>query len=199
MKAGCQLKSLCLLLMVAMLAAGCATKRPLVNAWRNPQFTPTPTNTIALTIRSHPDPENVLLGRMVVDELKRQGLAVVPEERAKYLLAYILNDISEEKNWVNRHPAPINSPAPQTTGEIYEPRYQSNPPMEVVSTPVYHATEIQLYLYTNPRKDSRGMQLIWQGTITFSGDPPPDRELALVKKLMEYFGKNHSGRVDLAQ
>jgi hypothetical protein len=41
--------------------------------------------------------------------------------------------------------------------------------------------------------------MVWQGTITAGKSVTAEQEHILVRTLLDYFGKNHSGRVDLVQ
>jgi hypothetical protein len=183
-------------LMVAILSTGCATQRPEVNTWRNPQFAPTSTNTFALTLRPNPTKEDAGLGRMVVDELQRAGFSLVPDEHADYLLTYAVSKTTEDHLWVDHTPPPAMLASAQTTGQIIMQSGLSGSVNEVRISH-YLAKDIQLFLYTNPKTNPAGFQLIWQGTITLDNYASPERELTLLKTLLRYIGKDQNGRVDL--
>jgi hypothetical protein len=188
----------CLPLMTVVLLAGCATKHPSVDTWRNPQFAPTPTNTFALTLRPNPTKEDAALGRMVVDELQRDGFSLVPVERADYLLTYVVSKTTEEHLWVDHTPPAAMLASAQTTGQIIMQSSLSGSVNEVRISH-YLAKDIQLFLYTNPKTNPAGFQLIWQGTINLDNYASPERELTLLKTLLQYFGKDKNGPVDLVQ
>jgi len=61
----------------------------------------------------------------------------------------------------------------------------------------YRTKEIWLYLYTNPKKSGGGLQLAWQGTIAVGDSPSQERELAMLKTLLGYLGKDQNGQVEL--
>ena len=73
---------LALPLICVLVATGCASSQPVVNTWRNPAFSPTPTNTIALKLHENPQPGDAETGQLLQAELQREGFALVPEERA---------------------------------------------------------------------------------------------------------------------
>jgi hypothetical protein len=208
MKVGRIFESLVLVLVLAFFSCGCTTNHPLVNTWRNPQFTPSTTNTLALTLRPNPSPEDAELGRMVLVELQRSGFALVPNVEADYLMTYVFSENTEEHVWEEPRPAvnPMktamipNLPlTPQTTSQIFEQSLRSQPTGNVFRTSEYHYKDIRLFLYTNPKKNASGMQLVWQGTITVGNSTSPERELAMLKTLLNYLGKDYNGRVELTR
>ena len=192
-----------LLLALVFLSAGCATKRPMVNTWRNPQFSPARTNTVALTQRPNPTPEDAALGQMVVAELQHAGFTLGPAERADYLLTYVFSENAQER--VVNGPALIRMQPPQTTGQIGSDFYQrgndfylSSVPANQVWTSQYRAKDIRLYLYTNPKTHPAGFQQVWQGTIMVGNKVSSEREQVLLRTLFRYFGQDQNGRVELA-
>jgi len=189
---------------LVILFAGCATKNPTVNAWRDAQLTPTRADTIALTIQPNPSPENAELGRLLTVELKREDFKLVPIDQADYLLAYTLEDelADQGRSIIMTIPA---SP-PQTTGQIMDQSltggYSAGPtfPANSVSRPVFFRNRgIRLFLYTNPKTHSGSFQIAWQGYIAAGQTASAEREMALIRTLLNYLGKEQHGSVNLAQ
>ena len=145
---------------------------------------------------------------MVLVELQRSGFALVPNVEADYLMTYVFSENTEEHVWEEPRPAvnPMktamipNLPlTPQTTSQIFEQSLRSQPTGNVFRTSEYHYKDIRLFLYTNPKKNASGMQLVWQGTITVGNSTSPERELAMLKTLLNYLGKDYNGRVELTR
>lgn len=88
---------------------------------------------------------------------------------------------------------------PQTSGQILETYNTPSSRTVTLKTFVFNSKEISLYLYTNPQKQAGGLKMVWQGTITAGKSVTAEQEHILVRTLLDYFGKNHSGRVDLVQ
>jgi hypothetical protein len=186
---------------LVILLAGCATRHPLVSTWTESHASPTRADKIALTLRPRPSPEDAELGRLLVDELKREGFNLVPIEKADYLMACALTD-----EWVEdpRQQITINTPAapPQTTGQILSQSesFASSAPVSRVSRPVvFRHRGIRLFLYTNPKTNPGGFQIAWQGYITAGQPVTAERETLLIRTLLGYFGQEQHGPVNLSR
>jgi hypothetical protein len=192
-----------LALALAFLSTGCATQRPRVDTWRNPQYSPTPADKIALTDRPNPKPQDATLGRLLVAELQRKGFALVPSEQADYLLTYVVSvSCNEEHRHVSTTvvsaPSQVawdNTTMPQAMPQAWN---SSVPPTVYVNPVIYRSRDLRLYLYTNPKTHSGNFQMVWQGNITTELTASPERDSVRIRTLLGYFGKDQNGRVDLA-
>lgn len=201
-------------LALALFSTGCATsKPPMVDTWRNSQFSPTPADKIALTDQPNPGPQDAAIRQLLIDELQREGFPVVSSDQADYLLACVLDEAVETQQIVHVYPEynPMMQPGPLTpqtdsqVGGIYKDRATQqwfnplpSPPPDRVVTFRFTSKFIRLYLYTNPKTHAGNFQLVWQGNIDVNQPVSAGREQLLLKTLLGYFGKNHNGRVNLA-
>ncbi|HEV2434742.1 MAG TPA: hypothetical protein VG077_01980 [Verrucomicrobiae bacterium] len=186
---------------LVILMAGCATHHPLASTWHESQFSPTRADKIALTLRPQPSPEDAELDRLLVGELKREGFNLVPIEKADYLMAGTMSDELLEDP---RQQITINTPAapPQTTGQILSQSESlaSSVPASRVSRPVvFRQRGIRLFLYTNPKTNPGGFQIVWQGYIVTGQTVTAERETLLIRTLLGYFGQEQHGLVNLIQ
>lgn len=190
---------------LAVLAAGCATKSPMVATWRNPQFSPTLADKIALTERPNPSAQDAALGRLLVTELQSEGFALTSPDQADYLITYVLDELNEEQKVVNHsYPNPTMSfgpPTPQTAAQAREMSFQPVQPQppDRITTYTFTSKSILLYLYTNPKTHAGKFQMVWQGNISVNQSVPASREPALLQTLLRYFGKDQNGPVDVAR
>ena len=142
---------------------------------------------------------------MVLAELQQSGFALVPDAEADYLMTYVFSENTEEHVWKEPRPAvdlmktPSVPLTPQTTSQIFEQSLRSQPTGNVFRTSDYHYKDIRLFLYTNPKRSADGMQLVWQGTITVGNSTSPERELTMLKTLLNYLGKDYNGRVEVTR
>jgi hypothetical protein len=200
MKFSRPLALLALSLISALLSTGCASNQTTVNTWRNPAFSPTPTNTIALTLHEAAKPDDAAMGQLLQAELQREGFALVPAERADYLLSYMVTDNQIEHHWMESHPAPMEQPPAFVNGQLAT---SSGPgfgqPSQYEETAVVQTRDIRLFLYTNPKTNPAGLQLVWQGTITVEKAHPPGDEQLLFKTLLHYFGADENGAVKVGR
>ena len=181
----------------ALASFGCASNQPTVNTWRNPAFSPTPTNSIALKMHEAAKPEDAALGQVLLAELQREGFNLVPEERAEYLLSYMVSENQVEHHWVQSSPAPMESPPAFVAGQPGTGPGAAYNYNQEEKTAVVETRDIRLFLYTNPKTNPAGLQLVWQGTITVNQDHPPGDEQILFKALLHYFGGDENGSVKL--
>ena len=189
----------CLSLTLAGVWTGCATQRPEVGAWRNPQFSPSRTDKLALTDRPNPSPHDATLGRLLVAELQRGGYALVPPDQADYLLTYVVAD-NVDFDYSQAHVSVMSGPSPSSRGN-FSPLGGAGPSVPAtayVSPVMYHTRDLRLYLYTNPKTHAGNLQLAWQGNIAADLSESPDRDTVLIRTLLGYLGKEYSGRADLA-
>lgn len=182
------------------ICAGCATHRPELSIWRDARFSPSPTNSIGLTDRPNPTPQDAELGRMLVGEMQQEGFQIVPSAQADFLLTYVLEDVTEKSTMMPRISEDFmadHASMPQTTGQItdqiYTRSYEVRLRTYVPPTFVFHSKAIRLFLYTNPKKNSGEFKLVWQGSIEAGESVPADRELLLLRTLLGYFGKDQNG------
>jgi hypothetical protein len=176
----------------AIFSAGCATNHPHVNTWRDSQFSPSVTNTIALTIRVNPTPADKFLTGILTDELKRAGFHLVPLAKADYLITYAVEDDWKEGSQKIVTPtlvSPLQTPEQMGVDE----KIYSYTPV------VFHSRGIRLYLYTNPKTRPGGLQVVWQGYIAAGQKISADRVPVLIRTLLGYLGKSKNGRVNLVQ
>jgi hypothetical protein len=188
-------------LTLAFLSAGCATQRPLVNTWRDPQFSPTPADKIALTDRPNPSAQDAAMDRLLVTELQREGFTLTSSDQADYLITYVLDEANEERKVVNgsySDPMSDGPPTPQTDAQGFAMSYQPIPPPERVTTYSFTSKSILLHLYTNPKTQAGKFQMVWQGDISVNQSVPAGHEQVLFRTLLGYFGKNQNGPVNLA-
>ena len=197
MKFSPSLALLALSLISALLSTGCASNQTTVNTWRNPAFSPTPTNTIALTLHEAAKPDDAAMGQLLQAELQREGFALVPAERADYLLSYMVSDNQVEHHWMESNPAPMEQPPAFVDGQMGTP--PGGQPTQREETTVIQTRDIRLFLYTNPKTNPAGLQLVWQGTITVEKAHPPGDEQLLFKTLLHYFGADENGAVKVGR
>ena len=190
----CRMFPLLLSVICAVLSTGCASTRLTVNTWRNPSFSPTSTNTIALKRNVNARPMDTETGRLLADEMRREGFLLAPEERADYLLSYVVSENVEEHTVAENYTPPAAPPSQTVTqpGLIYS--YSS-----VEKSYFIHVRDIRLFLYTNPRTNPAGLQLAWQGTITIGREKSARDEQAVLGTLLHYFGGEQNGPVDLVR
>ena len=188
---------LALSLICILIATGCASSQPEVNTWRNPAFSPTPTNTFALKLHEDAKPEDARIGQLLQAELQREGFALVPEERADYLLSYMVTDNQVEHAWMESSPVPATQQPAYIPGQMGMASGASSGYSEEERTAVVRTRDVRLFLYTNPKTNPAGLQMVWQGTLTLEKDPSPGDEQILFKTLLHYFGGDKNGAVNL--
>ena len=179
---------------------GCATHHPLVSTWHESPYAPTRADKIALTLRPEASPEDAELGRLLVDELRREGFHLVPIAEADYLMACTLED---ERVADPEHRITINTPAapPQTTGQILSQSesFTSLPARQVLHAVVFRNRGIRLFLYNNPETHPGGLAIAWQGYITTAPAATAEQETLLIRTLLGYLGQEQHGPVNLNQ
>jgi hypothetical protein len=198
-----------LLFVLVILSAGCASKHPTVSARRNGGYAPARTDKIAFTVQPNPRAESAELGRLLTAELKTEGFQLVPAAAADYLLAYALEDDATE-TYLPQHDFVVQNPS-QTSEYILAAGTPAQPgfvrPRERFDTAqsigptvvVYHNFGIRLYLYTNPQTHAGKLDIAWSGFIESGKKIPANRELTLIEALLEHFGQDYVGRVNLAK
>jgi len=182
------------LLICLLISTGCASVKPMVDTWRNPAFSPTRTNSIALQPVANARPQDQVTGHLLAAELQREGFVTTPPEQADYLLSYVVSGNLEQHILSNTLAAQtpqqesgqtVAGPATLYVYSGVEKSYQ------------LQVRDIRLFLYTNPATNPRGLQLVWQGTITIGKDNSVHGEEALLRTLLHYFGADQNGTVAL--
>ncbi|HLZ54762.1 MAG TPA: hypothetical protein VKS19_09820 [Verrucomicrobiae bacterium] len=183
---------------LVILMAGCATRHPMVSTWHESEFSPTRADKIALTLRPRPSPEDAELGRLLVDELKREGFNLVPMEKADYLIAGTLTDelVTDQQHRIT---TTVPAPPPQTTGQIMTLPSSSASETSISRPVIFRNRGIRLFLYTNPKTNPSGLQIAWQGYIATGQPATAERETLLIRTLLGYFGQEQHGPVNLGQ
>lgn len=188
---------------LVILLAGCATHRPVVSAWRDSQSTPTRADTIGLIAQPDASPANAELSRLLTAELKREGFKLVPVEQADYLMAYTLEDELVDQGRTVAMTTPTSPP--QTTRQVLgfsatgDSLTDPTLPARTISQPVvFRNRGIRLFLYNNPKTHPGGFQIVWQGYITAGQTASAERETALIRALLGYWGQEYHGSVNLA-
>ena len=192
----------CLPLILAILSAGCATQRPQVETWCNPQYSPTPTDKIALTDRHDPSPQEEALSRLLVTELQNEGFALTSPDQADYLINCIFDESTERKQVISHSGYNLAIQGPSTPQTAEQARAMSYlplpPPPDRTTTYSFTSKSILLHLYTNPKTHAGKFQMVWQGSINVDQSVPAGGEEILLKTLLGHFGKNQNGHVDTA-
>ncbi len=183
---------------LAFLSAGCATQVTSVHTWRNPDFSPTAADTIALTEHPNPSAQDQALQQLLTTTLQQDGFKMTSPAQADYLLAFVLDEATQQQQQiVYRHDdQPVGAPfTPQRDSQVgMMSSYSAQVPDHVVT---FRCTTkfIRLYLYTNPKTHAGNFQLAWQGNIDVNQSVPTGSEPVLLKTLLRYFGKNQNGPV----
>ncbi len=193
--------------MALAMTTGCASHKAYVLARRDPQYSSSPTNRIALANHLKPRPQEEALGIALTAELKQQGFRLVPQEEADYTLAYWIED-----NWYLRSipkrtyepgVSPASAPlAPLPRGAAANYPYPLDRPYRVTETEVDDSVPVQgirLQLYYRPSGRTGRPQTVWEGYIDAGFKVSPGREPALLKTLLTFFGKDHAGRARLVE
>ncbi|PYI82440.1 MAG: hypothetical protein DME26_17655, partial [Verrucomicrobia bacterium] len=174
---------------------------------RDPQYSPNPTSRIALANHLKPRPEEEALCVALTAELKQQGFHLVPQEEADYTLTYWIED-----NWYLREipkrtydpgVSPVSTPMqplPPGAAAIYSDPF--NRSYRVTETLVDDSVPVQgirLQLYYRPSGRTGRPQTVWEGYIDAGFKVSPEREPALLKTLLTFFGKDYTGRARLVE
>ncbi|MDE3065995.1 MAG: hypothetical protein KGJ60_00445 [Verrucomicrobiota bacterium] len=193
-------------LAVSLLSAGCASNRPLVSAWRDPHFSPTPADTIALTSRPLPGPGDAELQHALVAELQHAGFRLAPPDQADYTLAFAVEDEGGEIIVPASRIVPQSVPPTRilaVPGAAFEvPGSSAEGPQQLPAPPAatdYVDKGIRLFLYANPKTHPGGLQTAWEGCIDAGHKISTEREPVLLRTLLAYFGRDYTGRVSLAK
>jgi hypothetical protein len=130
--------------------------------------------------------------------LHREGFKLVPEDQSDYLLSYVISENLVERDYVVRS-ATVPPPSPSTMGQAPAQPGTGYSYSGVQKSYSYPTRDIRLFLYSNPKTNPAGLQLVWQGTITLVKKTSPESEPLLFKALLHYFGGDKNGPVDLGQ
>jgi hypothetical protein len=186
-------------IVLAACLAGCANGNPKVIAHRDPAFFPSATNTVAIATHQQPRPADAVLGESLKMELARRGFTLTAAEAADYVLAYWVED-----NWNTIRPSggvyygltdypvgvptydgsPVTAPGSLTAGVSPDGRLER-----------YLVTEgIRLELYPRSKSGNASLSPAWTGYIEGGSQLKTNRTPALLHTLLEYFGKDFTGR-----
>jgi hypothetical protein len=201
-------------LALAAFFGGCATtpKGILITTRSNPDFSPTRTDAICMSLQNHPSKEDTALGSALMAELANEHFNIITNADARYTLVYLVEDDSTA--FISEHDEtdPVLAPPPQNNaqmvssgmfGQPYNPGGMYSSPGGLykttdVTTPlVFTDKGIRLYLYARPKGQSGGLQLAWEGYIGGGRTVTPERIQFLIKTLLGYFGQDYTGRIDL--
>ena len=147
---------------LAFLSAGSATQATSVHTWRNPDFSPTAADTIALTEHPNPSAQDQALQQLLTTTLQQDGFKMTSPAQADYLLAFVLDEATQQQQQiVYRHDdQPVGAPfTPQRDSQVgMMSSYSAQVPDHVVT---FRCTTkfIRLYLYTNPKTHAGNFQL----------------------------------------
>jgi len=197
--------------MAAAMATGCASHKAYVLARRDPQYSPNPTNRIALVNHLKPRPEEQMLCIALTAELKQQGFHLVPQEEADYTLTYWIED-----NWRPRK-TPVQTydpfgydprfgggsmPTPQFFpggATIYPIPLNTPPRTEIMIDDPVSVQGIRLQLYSRASAQGGRPYTAWEGYIDAGFKVRPEREPVLLRTLLTYFGKDYAGRAKFVE
>jgi hypothetical protein len=175
-----------------------------VIAHRDPAYFPSVTNTITIAAHQQPRPEDAVVGESLKTELARRGFVVTTTEHADYVLAYWVED-----NWNSMR---IGNGVYQSISDLPVGviTYDGSPVTETGSLTVgvtadgrmerYLITQgIRLELYPHTRTGGVNLTPAWTGYVEAGSQLRTNQTPALLRSLLEYFGKNFTGRAKLAE
>ncbi len=198
-----------LVILVALMLTGCASKSAYVIARRDSQYTHASTDKIALANQNQAGPEEQELARALVAELERQGFRIVPQNDADYTLTVTIEDDWRTRKTIVRNVEPalgLGVPGPQTasgmpvaeTPGIY---HRHNTPYQYQTARVVDeqvpAQGIRLRLYSRASIRAGRLQTAWDGYIDGGPRVSPEQQPVLLRTLLAQFGRDFSGRVPL--
>ncbi|MEI9963096.1 MAG: hypothetical protein WDM76_18880 [Limisphaerales bacterium] len=86
-----------------------------------------------------------------------------------------------------------------TAGTFYQSPYQGYPLSFPPTKVVFVKKKIRLDLYANPKTQTGNPQLAWTGWIDAGENLSAKRTPVLINALLNYFGKDYSGRATLVK
>jgi len=191
-----------------VLATGCASRSAYVIARQNVRYPLSLTNKIAIAEHAHPRPEEQSLRTALMSELRQQGFNLVASSEAEYTLTYWI-DLSwkrgkivvsdREGTWADPNRGHGYPYASQVPPFFQTPGYHSEPTLSmqhVVEVP-WETKGIRLKVFPQETMRAGNMQTAWDGYIEGGDQVSEEREPALVRTLLSYFGKDFLGRAPL--
>ena len=190
-----------------LLATGCASRNAYVIARHNAQYQLNVTNRIVIADHAHPRPEEESLRAALMSELRQQGFHLVAASEAEYTLTYWI-DVSwkqgkivvsdREGTWAdpNHYPgyhAPHVPPFFQIAGAYSE---RTAAKQRVVEVP-WETKGIRLKVFPQESMRAGNLQTAWDGYIEVGDEVSEERQPALVRTLLNYFGTDFVGKARL--
>lgn len=178
--------------------AGCALRSTQLVARRGEVPPSASARHIALMPQPQPTFEENRLRHNVATALGQSGFQVVEPRDADLLVACQI-----EQNWKSRsriiypparHPGIPPMVGPAHTVVIAEERSWSDP-TPVVTQDFIGVKGIRLQFYDAHAPAARRFETVWEGYIEAGLDLAPERQPALLQILLDYFGRDYSGRV----
>ena len=183
--------------------AGCASSGPTIYARRDAAFSPSAKPRIALAPHRQARPEDTALGAALATELARRGFILTNSATAAYVLAYWI-----EESWNTMRAASGFYPGGAGRVPVGVPTYEGSPVSSPGSLSIGVSSDgrmerylsqqsIRLELYPQEQLRAGILTAAWAGTITGGTRVKAGSEPALLRALLEHFGKDFSGRVNL--
>lgn len=192
------------LLSLLLLLAGCAKRSSDIVARCGPQPVMTGASRIALLPTAQPRPEDLVLQKVVVAELERNGHRIVPQAEADYTMTCYV-----EENFVTRLQASTpmlnhtSMPGSPGTGVYLVQPTESfpglNPEERLPRVEKIPRQGIRLRFYSGPSLRAGRFETTWEGYIEDGFTLRPERQPILVKTLLSYYGRDFIGRVKLVE
>lgn len=197
-------------ILLTIVFTGCASRTAYVVARLDPQFQISAKNKICLANHAQPRESELTLQRDLESALQEYGITLVPPDQAEFTLTYWLDDSWKTGKKIEyyyngawqdsdpmAHDPGLSAPG---IGKYDAPMYQefTSVPKRVVDSP-YYVQGIRLKLY--PKNSNGGVQFqtAWEGYIEGGNSVSQSREPALLRTLLNYFGKDFNDHSPLAQ
>ena len=190
---------------IGVMTTGCTSRSAYVIARQNVRFPVSLTNKIALAEHAYPAPHEQSLRKTLMAQLRQQGCALVAPSEAEFTLTYWI-DVSwkrakivvsdREGTWAD--PANPGGRYGYYSATPFGPAY-SEPSLSmqhVVEVP-WETKGIRLKVFPQESMRAGNLQTAWDGYIEGGDEVSEQREPILVRTLLDYFGKDFSGRAKL--
>ena len=189
---------------LATAVTSCTSGGPKVLARRDPAYSLSAANSIAVSTHRQPRPEDAAVIDALKAELARRGFTLTNAAAADYVAAGWV-----EENWNAMRPAgapyynyaeapmgvktyegsPVTAPGSLTVGVTDDGRAER-----------YLVTQgIRLELYPRDKSGRTGLSPAWTGYIEAGSQLRADHTAALVHTLLDYFGEDFTGRAKPAE
>jgi hypothetical protein len=198
---------------VFTLSTGCASRTAYVVARQNAQYPLSAANKIAIADHAHPREEERVLRQSLLAELNQQGFELVAPDKAEYSLTYWIDESwkrgrmvvsNREGSWADPNleaGSPLMPAVPPffgSSGSAFT-HGQPRPSIQHVVDVPYATKGIRLKLFDQASMRSGRMQTAWDGYIEGGDRVTERREPVLLRTLLQYFGKDFTGRAKLVQ